>query len=53
MRIGLFVPCYIDTFFPEVGIATLGPCRVVGHRCLPLWRTFLTIGGVSRAWITV
>jgi L-lactate dehydrogenase complex protein LldE len=23
MHIGLFVPCYIDAFFPEVGIATL------------------------------
>ena len=23
MRICLFIPCYIDTFFPEVGIATL------------------------------
>jgi L-lactate dehydrogenase complex protein LldE len=23
MRIGLFIPCYIDAFFPEVGIATL------------------------------
>jgi L-lactate dehydrogenase complex protein LldE len=23
LRIGLFVPCYIDAFFPEVGIATL------------------------------
>ena len=23
MRIGLFVPCYIDAFFPKVGIATL------------------------------
>lgn len=23
MRVGLFVPCYIDAFFPEVGIATL------------------------------
>lgn len=23
MRIGLFVPCYTDAFFPEVGIATL------------------------------
>ena len=23
MRIGLFVPCYIDAFFPEVGVATL------------------------------
>jgi L-lactate dehydrogenase complex protein LldE len=23
MRIGLFVPCYVDAFHPEVGIATL------------------------------
>jgi L-lactate dehydrogenase complex protein LldE len=23
MRLGLFVPCYIDAFFPEVGVATL------------------------------
>jgi L-lactate dehydrogenase complex protein LldE len=23
MNVGLFVPCYIDAFFPEVGIATL------------------------------
>ena len=23
MRIGLFVPCYVDAFFPEVGVATL------------------------------
>lgn len=23
MRIGLFIPCYIDAFFPKVGIATL------------------------------
>ena len=23
MRVGLFVPCYVDAFFPEVGIATL------------------------------
>ena len=23
MRIGLFIPCYIDAFYPEVGIATL------------------------------
>jgi L-lactate dehydrogenase complex protein LldE len=23
MRIGLFIPCYVDAFFPEVGIATL------------------------------
>jgi len=23
MRVGLFVPCYVDAFFPEVGVATL------------------------------
>ena len=23
IRIGLFIPCYVDAFFPEVGIATL------------------------------
>ena len=23
MRVGLFIPCYIDAFFPAVGIATL------------------------------
>jgi Fe-S oxidoreductase len=23
MKIGLFIPCYVDAFFTEVGIATL------------------------------
>jgi L-lactate dehydrogenase complex protein LldE len=23
MKISLFVPCYIDAFFPDVGVATL------------------------------
>ena len=23
MKLGLFIPCYIDAFFPEVGVATL------------------------------
>ena len=23
MRVGLFVPCYVDAFHPDVGIATL------------------------------
>jgi hypothetical protein len=23
MRIGLFIPCYVDLLFPEVGLATL------------------------------
>src|ERR1700686_4464249 len=31
MRIGLFIPCYIDTFFPEVGIATLELLDRFGH----------------------
>jgi len=32
MRIGLFIPCYIDAFFPEVGIATLELLERLGHR---------------------
>ena len=31
MRIGLFVPCFIDAFFPEVGIATLELLERFGH----------------------
>src|SRR5580700_4696924 len=31
MRIGLFIPCYIDAFFPEVGIATLELLERVGQ----------------------
>jgi L-lactate dehydrogenase complex protein LldE len=31
MRIALFVPCYIDAFFPEVGIATLELLERFGH----------------------
>ena len=23
MRVGLFIPCYIDQFYPQVGLATL------------------------------
>jgi L-lactate dehydrogenase complex protein LldE len=23
MNVGLFIPCYVDAFFPEVGVATL------------------------------
>ncbi|HBZ69451.1 MAG TPA: Fe-S oxidoreductase [Deltaproteobacteria bacterium] len=30
MRIALFVPCYIDAFFPEVGIATLEVLEKLG-----------------------
>ena len=40
MRIGLFVPCYIDAFFPEVGIATLGLLERFGHEVVyPLDQT--------------
>src|SRR6267143_2009007 len=31
MRIGLFIPCYIDAFFPGVGIATLELLERFGH----------------------
>src|SRR6202162_1471569 len=31
MRIGLFIPCYIDAFFSEVGIATLELLERFGH----------------------
>ncbi len=31
MRIGLFIPCFIDAFTPEVGVATLKLLRSLGH----------------------
>jgi len=31
MRIGLFIPCYIDAFFPKVGVATLELLERFGH----------------------
>jgi L-lactate dehydrogenase complex protein LldE len=31
MRIGLFIPCFIDAFFPEVAIATLELLERFGH----------------------
>jgi L-lactate dehydrogenase complex protein LldG len=31
MRLGLFIPCYIDAFFPEVGVATLELLERLGH----------------------
>jgi Fe-S oxidoreductase len=34
MRIGLFIPCFIDAFFPEVGIATLELLERFGHEVL-------------------
>jgi hypothetical protein len=32
MRFGLLIPCYIDAFFPEVGIATLELPERFGHQ---------------------
>ena len=32
MKLGLFIPCYIDAFFPEVGIATLELLERLGCR---------------------
>lgn len=34
MRIGLFIPCYIDAFFPEVGVATLELLERLGHEAV-------------------
>jgi Cysteine-rich domain len=31
MRIGLFIPCYIDAFFPTVDVATLKLLERFGH----------------------
>lgn len=30
MKIGLFVPCYVDAFYPEVGVSTLKLLRSLG-----------------------
>jgi Fe-S oxidoreductase len=30
MKVGLFIPCYIDAFFPEVGVATLELLKRLG-----------------------
>ena len=34
MRIGLFIPCFIDAFLPEVGIATLELLERFGHEVI-------------------
>lgn len=40
MKVALFVPCYVDAFFPEVGIATLELLERVGCRVdYPLQQT--------------
>jgi L-lactate dehydrogenase complex protein LldE len=33
MKVGLFIPCYIDAFFPEVGVATLELLERLQRRC--------------------
>ena len=32
MRVGLFIPCYVDQFYPNVAIATLELLRKLGVR---------------------
>ena len=32
MRVGLFIPCYIDQFYPQVGIASLQLLEKLGLR---------------------
>jgi len=34
LRVGLFIPCYIDMIFPEVGIATLQLLERFGSMCI-------------------
>ena len=31
MKIGLFIPCYVDAVFPEVGVATYRLLRHLGY----------------------
>jgi len=39
-RIGLFIPCYIDQFYPKVGVATLELLKKLGQEvCYPLKQT--------------
>ena len=33
MRVGLFIPCYVDQFFPEVGLATVALLERFGCEC--------------------
>ncbi len=40
MKVGLFIPCYIDQFYPQVGIATLQLLEKLGCEvCFPLDQT--------------
>ena len=45
MRIGLFIPCFIDAFFPEVGVATLELLERFGQRlsCLTFFPPFQSL----------
>lgn len=35
MKVGLFIPCYIDQFYPEVGIATFELLKKLGYDVVP------------------
>jgi L-lactate dehydrogenase complex protein LldE len=40
LKIGLFIPCYIDLFYPQVGVATLELLEKIGLEvCYPLKQT--------------
>ena len=40
MKIGLFIPCYIDQFYPKVGIATLELLEKLGCNVgYPMYQT--------------
>lgn len=34
MRIGLFIPCYVDQFYPRVAVATLELLEKLGHKVI-------------------
>lgn len=45
MRVGLFIPCYMDAFEPEVGIATLELLERLGCEVEPWFETLITTTG--------
>jgi hypothetical protein len=47
MKIGLFIPCYIDALFPELGIAALEILERLG--CLVAYQLDQTCCGQPRA----
>jgi len=51
MRVGLFIPCYMDAFEPEVGVATLELLERLG--CTVEYPVDQTCCGQPRPWSTV